>query len=65
MTDELSYEQVTEQGEWLEDRRGGRFSRYALGVDEAGDSISVWVDHDTETLADPDDGEPEEEQEYA
>jgi len=45
----MTYREIVEAGNWLEDSHGGRFSRYDIGDEE-----SLWVDHDRERVADPD-----------
>lgn len=40
-----TYFTVVANGEWLEDRYHGRFSRFAINEEE-----SVWVDHDNEEI---------------
>ena len=46
----LDYEDLTENGLWLEESHKGRFTRYAIGLEE-----SAWVDHLTcEVINDPD-----------
>lgn len=51
--DNLTYAAVIEHGQWLENR--GDYSRYWIGGEE-----TVWVNHDREEIADPDeDSDPE------
>lgn len=47
-----SYDEITENGIWLEDSRHGQYSRYATEGEE-----STWVCHDCECVdADPYEG---------
>lgn len=57
-TNPITYEHIVEHGLWLEDRLGGRFSRYALG--EGDDCQTHWVDHKNEIFSDPADTDDEE-----
>lgn len=48
----LTYQDVLERGEWLEDR--GDYSRYWIGGED-----SIWVNRADETIADPDEDDRE------
>lgn len=52
----MKYYEIVEYGNWLEDAKHGRYSRYAIGDEE-----SAWVDHDNETVVSgPDEDEYDE-----